>query len=213
MKSKFYAYALVLLMLFPVLSLNGQESNKASDSAYTEVILEDFETTVYEKKNLIFTVTRAQEGDIAVRDQYPAPIPESKKYLGVKIKGKKGDVFKISPAKELVINKYCRSIEVWAYGKNFSGELSMILQDANNKVHRLVFAKLDFLGWRKLKVTLTSKVNQQDEFLNQNKTMKILEFQYRPGNTDNLPKWQYFYMDNISVFVREKYKDRQDDNW
>lgn len=216
MSKKIWIILFCLAAVMPTYSQNPDvtdDKKKTQDNLYTETVLEDFETTQYTKKNIEFTVTRDQDAEIAVRDQYPAPIADSKKYLGVKVNGKQGDVFVIKPAKELLITKHCRSLEVWAYGKNFSGELSIIIQDSSNKIHRLVFGKLNFLGWRKLKVQITSKVNQQDEFLNQNKNIKILAVQYRPGNLDRLPKWQYFYVDNISAIVREKYTDRQSDDW
>ena len=99
------------------------------------------------------------------------------------------------------------------YGKNFSGELSLLLQDANGKVHRLVFDKLNFLGWRKLHKKLSNEIAQEDKFLSQKRQMKILSFQYKPAGKGRLAEWNYFYVDDIMANVRDKYLDKQDDNW
>ncbi len=183
------------------------------DQLYSETTIEDFETTPYTDKNMDFTKSGEQKAGIAIRDEYPAPIPNSKKYLGVKIYGKSGDTLTITPPKKLLIEKYCRTISVWVYGKNFSGELSMFLTDADGKTHRLSFGKLNFLGWRKLAITLTDQVAQQDKYLTQKRVMEIIKISYMPGNTGRLPLWNYFYLDDITAQVREKYTDRQSDDW
>lgn len=191
-----------------------KEIEKIDDKVYFETILEDFESTQYSKKNNIkYRTTRYQKGDISIRDVYPAPTGKSKKYLGVKVFAKKGDVFKIIPAKKLVINKYCKSIALWVYGKRFSGELSILIQDAIGQNHRIILGNTEFLGWRKLIIKLSKKIKQEDEYLNQKRYIKILQIQYRPGNMTRLPLWQYFYLDDISAMVREKYTDRQSDDW
>jgi hypothetical protein len=89
----------------------------------------------------------------------------------------------------------------------------MILQDAAGTNHRLTFGKLNFLGWKKLTLNLAKKIKQQDAYLEQEKKLKILHFQYRPGNQTIHPEWQFFYLDDITATVRDKYKDRQSDDW
>jgi len=215
MKKIFLPVLLILLMIAPGFTQDKdtKKKEKIGDKVYYEHVLEDFETTKYTQKNLQFRISRGQEGSLSIRDQYPAPIGKSKKYLGIKIKGKKGDFYQIMPEKELIINKYCRSIAVWVYGKRFSGELSLLLQDATKQNHRLVLGSLNFLGWRKLIVKMHNNIKQEDEYLNQKRVMKILQIQYRPQNIDIHPRWQYFYIDDISVMARDKYTDRQSDDW
>ena len=195
-----------------------KEGIVTSFKTYREVVLEDFETNTYSKKNIRFRRSRGQKGSVMIRDTFAAPTfidgKKSNKYLGVKITGKNHDVFKIRPAKKLIINGYCNMISIWVYGKKFSGELSIILKDSTGKVHRLVLGKLEFSEWRKLRIKLDkNKISQQDKYLNQKSTMEIMEIQYRPKNTARLPKKQYFYIDDISVMVRDKYQDRQTDDW
>ncbi len=62
-------------------------------------------------------------------------------------------------------------------------------------------------------ITLTDDVAQEDKFLTQKRQLEIMKFLYKPGNTGRLPLWNYFYMDDITAVVREKYTDRQSDEW
>lgn len=190
-----------------------KEAKDVDRGGYAEMVLEDFETTSYTDKSISFRVTKDQKAGVAVRDQFPAPTPGSKKYLGVKFYSKRGDVLTIYPAKKLIIEKYCRSLSVWVYGKNFSGELSMLLRDGTGQNHRLVFGKLNFQGWKKMSVKITDRIPQEDKYLSQKRFLEITQIIYAPGNTTSLPIWNYFYLDDISASVREKYIDKQSDEW
>ncbi len=216
--------AIILTLCTAVLFAQDKEAPKAEkpavsieDKVYSEIVLEDFEKTAYSKKNINYTQGRERQASIAIRDSaeggYAAPFNNSKKYLGLKMYAKKGDFLTILPEKELKIDKYCKSIGIWVYGKNFSGQLSILIQDIENTNYRLVLGTVDFLGWRKMVVKLPKNVKQQDEYLNQKGFIKITKIIYRPGNMSIHPKWQYFYIDDITARVRDKYTDRQSDDW
>ncbi len=214
MKRKLSVILIVIAFAIPGYSQDKTNTEELGDKTYYEVILEDFENTPYTEKNLKFRMTKWQKGKLSIRNEYPAPTKNSKKYLGFKGYAKQGDVYSIVPAKPLIVNKYCKSIAIWVYGKRFTGQLSIILEDANKKYHRLVLGKLDFLGWRKLIVKIRKNIAQEDEYLNQKRAIKITKIIYSPGNTKRRhAKWQYFYIDDISVMVREKYTDKQSDDW
>ncbi len=189
------------------------EADKVSQTIYTESILEDFETNQYTNSNIKYIKADEQDASLTVRDQYPAEFNNSKKYLGVKVYAKKGDTFTITPVKPIQINKYCKSISVWVYGKKFTGELSLMLQDVNGNSHRVPMGNLSFLGWKKLTVNLESKIRQQDQFLEKENALKLMHIQYRAMNNSIHPEWQVFYIDDITATVRDKYKDRQSDDW
>lgn len=221
---KIFTCFILLLFILPAVSQDKNEPVKepekkagetelVSQSVYTEITLEDFEATQYSNTNIKFIQAKEQQGSIAVRDQYPAEFNNSKKYLGIKLYAKKGDNFQIFPAKPLEIKQYCKSISIWVYGKKFAGELSVMLQDVTGENHRIAFGTTAFLGWKKLTVNLDKKIKQQDEYLEKEKFLKILHVQYRASNDSMHPEWQYFYIDDITATVRDKYKDRQSDDW
>ena len=217
---KFIPFMIMLLFILPLQSQEKEEATEPKSekeetyqNVYTETILEDFETTEYSNKNIAFRKTRDQDAGLQIRDQFPAPSNNSKKYLGVKVNGKSGDTFTIYPAKPLEIKKYAQSISLWIYGKNFAGDLILTVQDAANKTHKLSLGKANFLGWTKVTVKLDDKIKQQDAYLEQEKALKILHIQYMPANKSIHPQWHYFYIDDITATVRDKYKDRQSDDW
>jgi hypothetical protein len=187
--------------------------DKQKMTVWQEVVLEDFEATVYTDKNLSFNVTSDQEGKASIRDQLAAT-DTSKKYLGVKMKTRGGDVFIIKPSKDWIIDKYTRSVSFWIYGKKTEGILSFLLQDTRQQTHLLQICAIDFLGWKKVTVNLGNRIAQSDDFLNQKKTMKILQLQYRTAGSKERPsQWQYLYIDDITATVRERYNDKQSDEW
>jgi hypothetical protein len=187
---------------------------KLKVAVYQEITLEDFETTAYSNKNIQYVVTSDQEASVAIRDQLPSQAPNSKKYLGFKLKTRGGDIYKITLAKEIIIDKHCKSISFWIYGKKTMGELSFLLQDTQKQVHQLRICTIDFIGWKKIQVLLTNKIAQQDDFLNQKKTMKFLSMQYKSAGSREKPaQWQFFYLDDITATVRERYDDKQSDEW
>jgi len=189
------------------------QEKQLSDQVYKEVVLEDFETTTYTDKNISIKVVKDEQAAVSMRTDYPAPIQNSKRYLGVKVFAKSGSILTIIPAKPLIIDKYCKYINMWVYGKNFSGELSILVKDANGNIKRLVMGKLNFLGWRKLSVPITDEIAQEDKYLAQKRNIEIVKILYNPSTLERLPAWNYFYIDDITAIVREKYIDRQSDEW
>jgi Flagellar filament outer layer protein Flaa len=186
-----------------------------SDQVYREVAVETFETVQYTEKNIRIQASRDEKAEVSMRAEYPAPIKDSKKYLGVKIHGKQGNDVAIIPPKELPITEHCQSISVWVYGKNFSGDLYMLVRDSEGQVKRFSFGKLNFLGWRKLSYTVPKDFQQEDKYLAQPKSINIVQILYKPGRTTPLKRddWEYFYLDDISAKVRKKYVDKQSDAW
>jgi hypothetical protein len=190
-----------------------EEKKAETRQLYTEITVEDFEATPFSDKDGSMRISRDQKFAVAIRDQYPAPVKSSKKYLGVMLFGRTGDVLTITPHKKLIIDKYCRTISLWVYGKSFTGELSILLRDADGTAHRLSFGKLNFLEWKKLTVRLTDAVAQESKFLNQKRQIEILQILYNPGTTAQISEWSSFYIDDITAEVREKFVDKQPDDW
>ncbi len=218
---KFIMTLAIIALIIPAFSQDEtkdqekkHDQDQVSQLIYAEEVIEDFESSSYTReKNLKFDVTTQQEADLAIRDQYPAQYNNSKKYLGVQVFGKIGDVFRIKPEKPFEIKKYCKEINVWVYGKNFAGELQFVVQDIDGTVSNISFGRLNFSGWKKLTASVGKKIKQQDLYLENDMSFKILYIVYKPANDTDIPIWQYFYLDDITVTVRDKYKDTQSDAW
>lgn len=187
--------------------------SQADKKIYTEIPLEDFEANDYSEKNVKFRFSGFKQAQLRIRNEYPAPIRDSRKYLGIKVFGQKEDAVAIVPAKNIIIDKYCKQLSVWAYGKGLSGRLSVIVQDGNMNTHLLSFGQLNYRGWRKLSISIPSHVVQSDYFLNQNNKLKIVSIVFNPGNQGGEDRWSFIYLDDFTAVVRSKYSDHQTDNW
>lgn len=219
------ALVMVLAAVFMSAALYSQDKKTESKegtaapakqkmTVYQEIVLEDFETNPYTDKNISVNVTSDQEAHLAIRENLPC-CDKSKKYLGIKMKSRGGDIYTIKPAKEIVIDKYCKSISFWVYGKKTLGELAFTLQDTRGVSHRItITTSIDFLGWKQITISLGNRVAQEDDYVNQKKTMKLINIQYRTAVTSGRPsEWQYLYLDDITAVVRERYTDKQSDEW
>ncbi len=214
MKRLFLSLIIIGAFSLPAFPQDKQEKKESTPTrVYTKIILEDFETTQFPESSISYKSTGHQKGGIAVRDQFPSPAKDSKKYLGVKILGKSGDVIQITPPKKLTIDKYCQSISMWVYGKDLSGELSLMIKDSEGASHRIIMGRLNYQGWRELTVNIPKDVAQMDKYLSQKTQIEITKIMYNPGNTGRLPMWNYLYIDDISATVREKFYDKQSDEW
>ncbi len=194
---------------FTPLDLKGEADRKI----YLEMPLEDFESGDYGANQVNFRFEGHKQAYIKIRSDYPAPIKDSKKYLGIKVFGKKEDAVAIYPIKPIIIDEFCYGLNLWAYGKGFSGRLSIIVKDSDDNTHYLTFGQLNFRGWRKLSIKIPSHVKQQDHFLNQKSKLRIVSFVFNPGNITTNDQWSYVYLDDVTAIVRTKYTDRQSDNW
>jgi hypothetical protein len=197
------------------------ETAEIAGNVYREITIQDFEDIEFKDADIVFQKAREEEYKVAIRDETPAPINNSKKYLGVKLRGTRSNAIQIKFPKDKipVIDKYCQSISVWVYGKNFTGEFAIYIMDATGKSFRLSFGKLNFQGWHKLTKIIPSEVAQTDKYLEKKTNIKITSLVYVPGTgfkpgTNILdPILQTFYIDDITAKVREKYKDSQNDEW
>ena len=187
------------------------EFEKVREYIYTEMILEDFETAIYSNDNLKF-MQRGGQGALSIGDNYPAPINNSKKYLGVKVHAKRGDRFRIEFTKPVEITQYCKTISMWVYGEKIAGELSIMLMDSAGNDHLINFGSASSSGWKKLSCNLGPRIKQHVDYLGSENPIKILYIQYRAAGRAQA-EWQFFYIDDITALVRDKYKDRQSDDW
>lgn len=202
--------------LYPQDKGTEKQEKKPADkmTIWQEVVLEDFETTPFSNKDVTFSLSSDQEAGLSIRTDLPATAG-SKKYLGIKVKTRGSDTFTIKPPKEIVIEKYCKSLSFWVYGEKTYGELSIMLKDTNEISHRLIIVPVvDFVGWKQFTVLLTKTVNQGSGFQNQKKIMKITGIQYRTTPSTGKPsRWEYLYLDDITATLREDSGGKQNDQW
>ena len=218
-----FLICLILLLFFVSIISKAEESkyieqskkttefDKVREYIYSEIILEDFETATYSNDNLKL-IQKNGQGVLSISDNYPAPINNSKKYLGAKIYAKRGDRFRIEFTKPIEITKYCKTISMWVYGEKIAGELSIMIMDSSGTNHLVNFGSVASSGWKKISQNLGTNIKQHTDYLGSENPVKILYIQYRAAGRAQA-QWQFFYIDDITALVRDKYKDRQSDDW
>lgn len=181
---------------------------------YPEVVLEDFETSTYTKKNLSFNSLIHRFADVAMRNDYPAPIKGSKRYLGVKVFGVREDAVQIYPPKPIIIDGQVERFSIWAYGKNLTGSLYAVVKDVNDNTHLVFFGLLNYRGWRRLNAPVPKQVLQQDPIItSKRRTLRVISFVFNPGTYGTEGKLNFLYLDDFSAIIKSKYTDRQSDDW
>ncbi len=188
----------------------GEEIKKR---IYPEEILEDFENTEFKKEHLRFQYSHIRQAGVSMRTEYPAPIRNSKRYLGIKIFGRREDAVQIQMPKPIFIPYMVKRLNVWLYGKNITGSFYMVVQDIYENTHLINFGLLNFRGWKRVSVPLPKSVKQVDPVVNMGQNLKIVSFVFNPGTLAQPGSWSYLYVDDFSATVQSKYTDRQSDDW
>jgi hypothetical protein len=98
-------------------------------------------------------------GDDPMDERYSdqnAPQLPNENILGVKIEFfKRGfNEIKVIPARPLPIEGITKVISVWVVGRNYNHELKVMVRDFFNNDFELSFGKLNFQGWRRMKVAV-----------------------------------------------------------
>ncbi|MCX7999950.1 MAG: flagellar filament outer layer protein FlaA, partial [Leptospiraceae bacterium] len=104
------------------------------------------------------------------------------------------------------IEKYLLEIRFQIFANSQGGTLSFLLEDANFEMKRFLICSLDFSGWKEFQVTVGNKVYQQDRILNKPSKLRFVGFLYTPSLDKSKNREDILALDDIEVFVLEKYK-------
>jgi hypothetical protein len=213
MRTRFSLLLITAAALVPLLSPEGPAGEPPLPPVYSVIVLEDFETTPYGSAQISCTKPGGRDADLSIRDRLPATA-DSRKYLEAKMHSGGDDVFIITPAKEILIEGHCRSIYLHARGIQTDGVLSFLLSDTAGKRHLLRVGRIRSSGWRKMEVRIGTTIAQEDDFLSQGKTIKILQIHYHTAGPEaSSRRWEYLYLDDITATVRDRYLDRRSEEW
>ncbi len=120
--------------------------------------------------------------------------------LGVKtyFKDRGFDRVEVSPPNEYIIKGRAKEIRVWALGRKFRHTLYVKLRDYRGKTHKLKMGRLDFFGWKKMKVTIPGWLPQSSRYALLDKNLHFVSFFVESDRFDS-PGTFYFYLDNFSI--------------
>ena len=184
-----------------------------NNSIYKTVVLENFESSSFIKDNLQYPSEHYKKCRLETSDAFPSPENNSKRYIMLTLFGNHRDTATIIPPAIIKISNYCKSISLWAYGKNSPGIISIFLKDTSGEQHRIILGRLDFTGWKKLTADIPSNIAQMDECIDQKTYLALQKITIHPGTNDLSPRYSFIYIDDISAKVRIKYLNKDSKEW
>lgn len=173
------------------------------DGIYKQIVLEDFETISLSPRNIL-TFGKGKP-ELKIKNDFPSPSLRSIKYLSWSIPESVQERVRFVWEKPLTIEPHTKEIQIWVYSTQLPGSLNLLVKDFEQTSHRLLLGKLNFRGWKKLKVKMPESIFQADLYPNQKTKIYILGLQYEPGPASATKKRQLFYTDDLTAYVRNKY--------
>ena len=150
---------------------------------------------------------------------------EDTKVLGVKVEFFRRGVnsFYIRSARPIPIEGVTKTVSVWVTGRNQGHTLTLLVQDYYGHNFELYMGKLDFSGWKQLKVAIPPSpdgvhgIVQSDAYLGDRPGLRIVGF--RVDCDPMLARGSYYlYFDDLRAVtdvysLMNRDEDDMDDNW
>ncbi len=120
--------------------------------------------------------------------------------LGVKsfFKDRGFDRVEARPPHEYVIKGTGRQLSVWALGRNYRHTLYVKLRDYKGNIHKLRLGRLDYLGWRKLTVTIPGWLPQSTRYSLLDKNLHFVSL-FVESDVHEAGGDFYFYVDDLRI--------------
>lgn len=128
--------------------------------------------------------------------------PGSNHVLGVKtyFKEKGYDRVEVKPPQEYSIRGIGRQFSVWALGRSFRHTLFVKVRDYTGRIHHLRLGRLDYLGWRKLTVTVPGWIPQSTRYALLDRNLRFVSL-FVTSDYHEVQGEFYFYLDELTMKV------------
>jgi len=135
-------------------------------------------------------------------DEKKAFTEEKNHVLGVKtfFNDKGFDRVEFQPPHELVVQGLVRQVSIWALGRNFGHTMYIKLRDYRGTIHKLRLGKLNYLGWRKLTVTIPGWLPQSTRYSLLDKNLHVVSIFVESDKFEPVGTY-YFYVDQLQANV------------
>ena len=122
--------------------------------------------------------------------------------LGVKtyFKDRGFDRVEIRPPHEYRIKGIGRQLSVWVLGRKYRHTLYVKLRDYRGTIHKLRLGRLDYLGWRKLTVTIPGWLPQSSRYALVDKNLHFVSL-FVESDKHEVGGTFYFYVDALKMKV------------
>ena len=165
-----------------------------------------------QKWELNYKTVRGVSGYLTTSNLETTALASSATYLTLSYQGKQANGVRIMPPRPIFIEGYVRRIEVWVYGFGKPDELYLDLMDQRNRFRRLSMGKLNFNGWRLLRLAPGKRVTQRPLKINGGKPGLYFRGLYLKPHYRQKTGLCRVHFDDIEAIVRD-YNRRPSLDW
>ncbi|MCE9499647.1 MAG: hypothetical protein K8R21_03980, partial [Leptospira sp.] len=91
------------------------------------------------------------------------------------------------------------------YSNDSGGRFSFYLTDAEATQRKIFIGNLNYRGWKKFRVRMSGKVEQNDLVLNKPSPLQFVGFLYEPGRKIRKDREELICIDDVFAITRQKY--------
>lgn len=123
-------------------------------------------------------------------------------FLGVKtyFKDRGFDRVEVKPPHEYIVKGIGRQISLWVLGRKFRHSLYVKLRDYRGKLHKLRVGRLDFLGWKRMQITIPGWLPQSTRYSQFDKNLHFVSL-FVESDKNDVGGTFYFYLDAMVMKV------------
>ena len=234
---KRFLASLIIVSVFTGTMLIAQDAGSPNasqigiDSAQQK--LQEISVSKFEDAGLWYGVMAADEGIIQLRRFEGSPLDKEPlegeveagiqepddNVLGAKVSFYKRSLstFSIRPVRPLPIEGITKTLSVWVAGRNTNHILQLEISDHFGNVAYINMGKLNFVGWKKVTVSVPPTIVQRDYHYNNKMGITIQGFNILCDLDETYGKY-YFYLDDLRAVTDLFAEDSRDvddilDSW
>ena len=127
-------------------------------------------------------------------------VHENKYVLGVKTYfiDRGFDRVEVFPPNEYIIRGKAKEVRVWVLGRKFRHTLYIKLRDFRGNLHKIKIGRLDFWGWKEMKVVIPGWLPQSTRYALLDRNLHFVSFFVECDHYE-VPGTFYFYLDNFRI--------------
>ncbi len=112
------------------------------------------------------------------------------------------DRVEVKPPHEYVIKGIGRQLSVWVLGRKYRHTLYAKFRDYKGNIHKLRMGRMDFLGWRKMIITIPGWLPQSTRYALFDKNLHFVSM-FVESDKHEVGGDFYFYIDDLRIKIDE----------
>ena len=108
------------------------------------------------------------------------------------------DRVEVFPPNEYIIRGTAKELKIWALGRKFRHTLCLKLRDFKGNIHKIKVGRLDYWGWRELRLIIPGWLPQSSNYALLDKNLHFVSFFVESDRFEPVGTF-YFYLDNFRI--------------